>query len=830
MMRCLPLIVLLLFGCIRLAPVPEAARADFYVAPDGDDTGPGTLGSPFATLARARDAVRKRMAAGLTRDVRVLLRGGTYYVPEGVAFGPEDSGTAEHAVTYAAYPGEVPVLVGGVRLTDWTRHEGAVWRAPIPNGIEPTQLFENGRRLALARTPNEGYFRTEANVEGKPKTAFVYRAKDLDPTGWDWGEGRIFMWPTHDWFSTDKPIAGIDPEKRIIQFEGEGGYDIRPNNRYVVRNVLALLDRAGECTISLKQQRVYVRPRRPSIGRQWIIASSAENLIAIQGADGKPVRNLHFEGLDLGIANGDVVRIGGAEDCSIRFCTIENGGSRGVLVQGHAQRITVYGCLIREHGLHGVELQGLGLGKPDVNHHHVVENNHIHHCGRLVGHGYGVRVQQSGHNRIVHNHVHHMPRYATTIKGIRYQVLRKQIEGVTFENRHDFLHSRNNLLAYNHIHHVNLDSQDTGAMESWGPGRDNVYDHNLIHDVGNARFTIQSGMYLDDATDHFTVTNNIIYGVVGAGGDQPIFAKGIGNRIDNNILVVGPTNTSAIRSLFMADERCDHHVYTRNIIVFEGATPPDTGAFGRGVANLHPEGTTLSWKVDVPADGDYRLWMLYAAKNKPYGRDNMDGRTTFAVDGGKPVVLSSLPDTGDWGHSLWSPAPCATLTLGKGERTLTWTNVQGGGLNWDAFALCTDPAWKPTAHDLDKPAAGHQRVVVQTETRIQQGNVRDRRAVYDFNNWSDDRVAASDHNLFWKPGGTLTIKGGPANGSFDKWPQIQGGKYDQHSVVADPEFVDLARRDFRLKPTSPALKLGFQPIDTSSIGLKADFPARFERE
>ncbi len=829
MTRALPIALLALLGCGWLAPLPEAEQADFFVAPDGDDGGPGTRSRPFATLARARDAVRKLVAAGLTRDVRVLLRGGTYYVPEGVAFGPEDSGTAEHAIAYAAYPGEVPVLVGGVRITDWTRHEGAVWRAPIPNGIEPTQLFENGRRLALARAPNNGYFRTGRAVEGKPKTAFVYRAKDLDPTGWDWSEGRVFMWPTHDWFSTDKPIAGIDPEKRIIQLNGKGGYDIRPNNRYFVKNILALLDQPGECTISLKQRRVYVRPRRPSIGRQRIVASSTENLIAIHGIEGRPVRNLHFEGLDLSIANGDVVRISGAEDCSIRFCTIENGGTRGVFIQGRAQRITVYGNLIREHGLHGVELQGLGPGQPDVNHHHTVENNHIHHCGRLVGHGYGVRVQQSGHNRILHNHIHHMPRYATTIKGTRYQVLRKQIGGVAFENRHDFLHSRNNLLAYNHIHHVNLDSQDTGAMESWGPGRDNVYDHNLIHDVGNTRMTLQSGMYLDDATDHFTVTNNIIYGVVGAGGDQPIYAKGIGNRIDNNILVVGPTNTSAIRSLFMADERCDHHEYTRNIIVFEGAAPPDTGAFGRSVGNLHPKGTTMAWEVDVPADGDYRLWLLYAAFNDAW-KYEMSGRSTLAVDGGKPVPLGSLPNTGGWGERRWSPAACATLKLTQGKRRLAWTNVKGGGLNWDAFALCTDPAWKPIGHDLDKPAEGHHLVVVQTETRIQQGNIRDRRAIYDFNNWSDDRVAKSDRNLFWKPGGTLTIKGGPANGSFETWRQLQGGKFDPHSVVADPEFVDLARRDFRLKPTSPALKLGFQPIDTSAIGLKPDFPARFPRE
>jgi len=32
-------------------------KADFYVAPYGDDNNPGTEQKPFATLARARDAV-----------------------------------------------------------------------------------------------------------------------------------------------------------------------------------------------------------------------------------------------------------------------------------------------------------------------------------------------------------------------------------------------------------------------------------------------------------------------------------------------------------------------------------------------------------------------------------------------------------------------------------------------------------------------------------------------------------------------------------------------------------------------------------------------------
>jgi hypothetical protein len=40
--------------------------------------------------------------------------------------------------------------------------------------------------------------------------------------------------------------------------------------------------------------------------------------------------------------------------------------------------------------------------------------------------------------------------------------------------------------------------------------------------------------------------------------------------------------------------------------------------------------------------------------------------------------------------------------------------------------------------------------------------------------------------------------------------------------VADPLFVDATRGDYRLKPDSPALGLGFEPIPVEKIGCYAD--------
>ena len=658
----------------------KSGELTFYVATNGNDSWSGNLSEPnkagtdgpFATLTRARDEVRKVVSQNLTEDIRVLIREGTYYLPDGLTLGSEDSGTEEHSITYSAYPDEEVYLVGGTRLTGWTSYEGEIWQAPIPAEVDPLQLFENGQRMELARIPKTAYYEILGPVEGHEKTTFVYRESDFDPRGWDISDTTVFIWPGHNWFSHEKPLAEVDPERHTITMGSDSGYEMIHGNRYFIRNVLALLNAPGECQIDTTQQRIYCWPSKTPIQNRTMVISTARNVIAIEGSRDSPVRNVHFEGLNLGICNRNVVRVTGAENCSIKFCRIENGGESGVIILYHAQGIVVYGNLIRDNGQHGVSLVGYPPGRDDVNHHNVIENNHIHHCGRLIGHGYGVKISQSGHNKVIHNDIHHMPRYGTTIKGLRYQVLRTQMEGVTFENRHEFLHSRNNLIAYNHIHHVNLDSQDTGAMESWGPGRDNVYDHNLIHDTGNAVFNLQSGIYLDDATDYFTVTNNIIYGVVGTGGDQCIFAKGIGNRIENNILVVGPGNSAAIRNMEMGGERGDNHEYIRNIFYFE------------------------------TRDGD----------------------------------------------------------------------------------------------------------------------------VYGFINWNDTRVAVSDHNLFWKPGGELTVSGGPADGSLENWLGLFDGKFDGNSLIADPMFADPKNRDYHLKEGSPALQLGFKDIDVSDIGLKEDFPTR----
>ncbi len=54
-----------------------------------------------------------------------------------------------------------------------------------------------------------------------------------------------------------------------------------------------------------------------------------------------------------------------------------------------------------------------------------------------------------------------------------------------------------------------------------------------------------------------------------------------------------------------------------------------------------------------------------------------------------------------------------------------------------------------------------------------------------------------------------------------EWRQMG---FDQHSVYADPMFVDPENKDYRVKPESPALKLGFKNFEMGKWGLTDEFP------
>jgi len=79
-------------------------------------------------------------------------------------------------------------------------------------------------------------------------------------------------------------------------------------------------------------------------------------------------------------------------------------------------------------------------------------------------------------------------------------------------------------------------------------------------------------------------------------------------------------------------------------------------------------------------------------------------------------------------------------------------------------------------------------------------------------NWNNDKFRMNN-NVYWDVNGN-ELKF--SKWTFDEW-KAKG--HDEFSLVADPFFVDAKNFDFRLKPDSPAFRLGFKEIDTSKVGL-----------
>lgn len=78
-------------------------------------------------------------------------------------------------------------------------------------------------------------------------------------------------------------------------------------------------------------------------------------------------------------------------------------------------------------------------------------------------------------------------------------------------------------------------------------------------------------------------------------------------------------------------------------------------------------------------------------------------------------------------------------------------------------------------------------------------------------NWSGDKYVMKDNVYFDTREKNIRFAGE----SFEEW---KAHGRDAGSVIADPLFVNAGNYDFSLRPASPALKLGFHPIDMTHVG------------
>lgn len=540
-------------GCVDTATIATEEKPSgtlLYVATNGNDAWSGTMpdptadkgDGPFATIERARDEVRAMKKRGPLRagGVTVLVRGGVYYVSKTVNIGAEDSGTAEAPVVYRSVEGEKVVLVGGRLISGFVPHKGEILEADVGaqgfKGIYFRQLFLNGQRQHLARRPNfdpvrlscGGWAYVDGDVGSIYKSLPNETKRDLHCKEGDlreWArpeEGEVNIYPRYNWGNCIVPIASVDKAGRIITLAKDTSKEVRPGDRYYIRNLFEELDSPGEWYLDKQTWTLYFWPPAP-IEKTAICAPMVQALFEM----GAGAAHVTVRGFTIECCDGTPVVVRGATDCLVAANKIHNangshGSEAGVFLDDGSRNGAV-GNDISDIGNCGILIAG-GDRKTLTPAGNYAENNYIHHIGCLNGHGCGVMVHGVG-NRVAHNLIHDTSRCGV------------------------FGGGNDHVIEFNHIRHANLQTEDTGGIyvcagqEGW-MRRGMVIRHNFLHDIlGFGRKGEKwvsphyaCGIYLDDAISGVTVYGNIVARTPLGG---TFIHGGRDNVLENNILVDG---------------------------------------------------------------------------------------------------------------------------------------------------------------------------------------------------------------------------------------------------------------------------------------------------
>ncbi|SPE22477.1 conserved exported hypothetical protein [Candidatus Sulfotelmatomonas gaucii] len=137
----------------------DSSVAKIYVSPAGNNNWSGLLPAPnaaktdgpFRTFDHARLYVEGLDKLKLSQVV-VQFREGIYTLTQPVNFVAADSGSAATEIVYENYPGETPIISGGMRVTGWVNVGDNKWQVMLPAGTAKFEnLYYNGARRLRPR-------------------------------------------------------------------------------------------------------------------------------------------------------------------------------------------------------------------------------------------------------------------------------------------------------------------------------------------------------------------------------------------------------------------------------------------------------------------------------------------------------------------------------------------------------------------------------------------------------------------------------------------------------------------------------------------------------
>lgn len=639
-----------------------AAALELYVAPDGDDADLGTRDHPFATIGHAQEAVRAAEIGHIGQSITVYLRGGTYRTVQPLVFGPQDGGTAEHSVTYAAYADEQPVISGARPIRNWREADDGAWIADLPDAAAGNwrfrELFVNGRRAVRARYPDNGYLHIEKAFADR-RSGFFAKPGDID-TAMGLVDAEVVL--LHDWSITRIPVERFDSTARSISFIGPIGrkyaflcidhFDKHP--RYFIENCKECLDAPGEWYLDAAKGEVRYRPRAgEALSSADVVAPACTALIRVHGDTdlGLVVRNLHFQGIIFehcgftfkpntfycGVQAAFHLQDAGesprrpvpaallfelARDCGLTDCVVRHVGGSGIWFGRQSRDNTIERCVVSD-----VSGNGIMIGEPRERHvngkpwteaapeqvasGNVVRNCLIERVGQQFYGAVGVWTGIAADTLIAHNEVRQMP-YTGISVGWRWDAKPTPCKANRIEN--------------NHIHDVMQTLSDGGGIYTLGLQPGSGLRGNYIHDIpANAGRAESNGMFLDQGTTDFLIEGNVIEGV----DRSPLrFHMATTNLVRRNVLY---TQGSAPPIRYNSTKPDD--IYKADNTVLKRTSPRWTpGLSGRALQldggqcidvphdpRLEPKELTLAAWIRLqqfPNGRDRRSWVVSKNKNE----------------------------------------------------------------------------------------------------------------------------------------------------------------------------------------------------------------------
>lgn len=573
--------IVLAFGAV--AAIAASGAETFCVdAQAGSDANPGTAEKPFASIQRARNAVRKLKQEGkFPADGVTVELNGRFSFPEGNWFWLDrnDSGLsaaakvtwragAKGAVVDGAYRLKAedfaPVADESVRkrLRPEARDKvlvcdlgkfGVKRLKPFSRQFiqwEGMEFFAYGRDMTIARYPDAGWIEipkiVDRGVQAKPSEdgglqygesggTFAYEGDA--PARWDVSKG-VYMkgfW-CHDWASETLRVAKIDTEKREITMEGVHRYGMgnahkwnTAKRRYYVYNLLEELDAQGEWFLDHAACKLYFLPVGGEI-RDAYLAVRKTPLIRLYG-----VENVRLEGIEARYTCGKAVELLNCRNAELLGLDVSYVSTTGVDVKNGTDCL-VKRCRISQTGGTGLEISGGDRKRLEPSGNRVTECE-IHHSARLSRiSGPCLRVAGCG-NRIDRNYFHDAPYIAVDYSGNDHVFEYNEVECAMMESGdgggmytgRDWA-SQGNIVRYNYLHHFGADGVELRRRQGIAPEYEPLKQNVMV-----------MGLYLDDCD-----SGDVIYGNIFEKAGWAMFCGGGRDNKWRNNLCVGCTSAAQL--------------------------------------------------------------------------------------------------------------------------------------------------------------------------------------------------------------------------------------------------------------------------------------------